>query len=174
MEYYPENTTAHFVTKLPQHLNLQGEWVVGLTEIQIPLNFQHISDSLKNNYISFVQVENRPAPLDALTLLQVHRVQEGIYDKVEDLLQQFNNHTADSLAIITGDVFTRLLRNVTISSQKYNYGSILVKNFSPPNYFPLLNSSFETIEIDIRDQFGNHPPFDYGTVTLTLHFKRVQ
>ena len=63
---------------------------------------------------------------------------------------------------VTGDVQTRLLRAVSLNIDDYTYGSI-----------PLLFKSFQTIEIDIRDQSGRVIPFDYGTLTVTLHLKRL-
>jgi len=74
---------------------------------------------------------------------------------------------------VTGDVYTPLLRSVSLDFEKYIYGSVRVKNFSPPSYVPLLCSSFRSIEIDSRDQFGSPVPFDSGTLTVTLHFKRT-
>lgn len=74
---------------------------------------------------------------------------------------------------VTGDVQTPLLRGLTLDLDKFTYGGFQVKNFSPPMYLPVLLSSFRSIEIDIRDQFGEPIPFDYGTLTVTLHFKRV-
>ncbi|CAB0043051.1 unnamed protein product [Trichogramma brassicae] len=38
-------------------------------------------------------------------------------------------------------------------------------------YIPLLYNSFQTIEIDIRDEHGQPIPFDGGTLTIILHFK---
>lgn len=72
-----------------------------------------------------------------------------------------------------GDVQTSLLRIVNLDTTHYTYGATQVKYFSPPNYIPLLNNRFHTIMIDIRDQFGKPIAFEYGTLTLTLHFKRL-
>ena len=33
MQYFPDNKTSNFVTKLPRTLQLDGEWEVGLAEI---------------------------------------------------------------------------------------------------------------------------------------------
>ena len=33
MEYYPDNTTSHYFTKLPQDIHLTGDYEVGLSEI---------------------------------------------------------------------------------------------------------------------------------------------
>ena len=77
---------------------------------------------------------------------------------------------------ITGDVRTPLLRIVLIEIRSHNYafGANLVKHFSFPNYISLQQTNFRTIEIDIRDHLGNKIPFEFGTLTVTLHFKRKQ
>ena len=36
MGYYPENTLAQFTSRLPNVINLSGDWEVGLGEIQYP------------------------------------------------------------------------------------------------------------------------------------------
>lgn len=75
---------------------------------------------------------------------------------------------------ITGDVHTPLLRVVPSTvADNYNYGSIKIRNFSPPRFIPLLRTSFQAITIDIRDEFGEPIPFEYGTLTVTLHFRRI-
>lgn len=74
---------------------------------------------------------------------------------------------------IVGDVYAPLLRVLQLR-QKGEYGSTEVKTFSPAHYFPLLLSSFRTIEISIRDDQGKAIPFDHGTLTVTLHLRRVQ
>ena len=43
INYFAENTTTHVTTQLPHQIRLQGSWSVALTEVQIPLTFQHIS-----------------------------------------------------------------------------------------------------------------------------------
>ena len=74
---------------------------------------------------------------------------------------------------ITGDVSTKLLRNVSLNLNQYSYGSIMSKTFSSPVYVPVLCQTFETIEIDIRDQCGEPGSFNFGMSTLTLHFERM-
>lgn len=75
---------------------------------------------------------------------------------------------------ITGDVQTPLLRIVPVDNTNYIYGSIQTKAFSPPIYLPLLRTEFSTIEIDIRTDTGEPVPFQSGTLTATLHFKRMR
>lgn len=74
---------------------------------------------------------------------------------------------------ITGDIQTPLLRVVPLEIEKYSYGSMKIKCFPATRYIPLLHRNFQTIEIDIRDEFGEAIPFECGTLTVTLQFKRI-
>lgn len=51
MHVYPDNTTTHFSTYLPQQINLDGAWSVALTEIQIPMTMYHINKKKKIIYM---------------------------------------------------------------------------------------------------------------------------
>jgi len=42
MDIYPHNTTAQYVTKLPKHIELNGDWSVSLKEISIPKTLVNI------------------------------------------------------------------------------------------------------------------------------------
>lgn len=42
--YYPENTVAHYVTRLPQDISISGEWEVGLEEIQYTHNWSSFKE----------------------------------------------------------------------------------------------------------------------------------
>ena len=44
MNYYPENTLAHYTTVLAQDVDLSGRWEVGLSEIQYPYSLHNIND----------------------------------------------------------------------------------------------------------------------------------
>lgn len=74
---------------------------------------------------------------------------------------------------VTGDVQTSLLRIAPFDGVDYTYGSTRTVTFSSPNYIPLLQNGFRSIEIDIRDGLGRPIPFEYGPLNLTVHFKRV-
>ena len=77
-------------------------------------------------------------------------------------------------SVITGHVHTKLLKNVALDFSNYVFGSIRVKSFSPPVYIPILLNSFRTIEISIKDEFGDPLAFVEGTLTITLHFNRLE
>ena len=44
MAQFSENRTTHFVTQLPRQIRFSGTWRVALIEIQISMNFQHVSN----------------------------------------------------------------------------------------------------------------------------------
>ena len=44
MKYYPDNTVAKFVTKLPEPIKLEGEYEVGLAEIIYPRTWYNINN----------------------------------------------------------------------------------------------------------------------------------
>ena len=70
-----------------------------------------------------------------------------------------------------GDSLVPLLRIVPVSDEKY--GSNVTKYYESPRYVPLQKKQFDSIEIDIRDSFGEKIAFETGQVIVTLHFKRV-
>jgi hypothetical protein len=49
-KYYPNNTVARFVTKLPETIRLQGQYEMALVEIIYPQNWCNVSDENKENY----------------------------------------------------------------------------------------------------------------------------
>lgn len=266
MQYYPQNTTTHFITKLPQHVNLPGNWTVALVDIHFPLNFQNVSKAVDNRCVKYSRKKHPPKEEDGSLIVvelsstgasaeegQFH-VPPGIYTDLKDLIDELNTHSdqshvefslkpgfyvaarkncdeydecnfdthsfelskslkkilgfrqdnAQSLDIgndevlgdfpaninndlprnllvyadicqpyITGDVYSRLSRSVALDFNQYTYGRTMSVNFSRPVYIPVLCSSFETIEILISNEVGLNVPFDFGTSTLTLHFKRL-
>lgn len=63
MEYYPDNTASNYFTKLPQDINLTGDYEVGLSEIQFSNTYFNIS---KNDcYFNYVAPEEEEADKDA-------------------------------------------------------------------------------------------------------------
>ena len=70
---------------------------------------------------------------------------------------------------IVGDTLAPLLRALPISGR---HGDRVSDRFTNVHYVPLLCSNFHSIEVDIRDDMGRRVPFEYGRVTVTLHFRR--
>ena len=82
MQYFPDNETSNFVTKLPRTLQLDGEWEVGLAEIDYPHTWYNIREG-KNSMEIYIPDQ----------WLQEINIQPEYYEKVQDLI--------DALLIIT-------------------------------------------------------------------------
>ena len=70
---------------------------------------------------------------------------------------------------IVGDSVAPLLRALPVGGI---HGATVSNRFTNIHYVPLLYSHFKSIEMDIRDDIGRRVPFEYGRVTVTLHFRR--
>lgn len=74
--------------------------------------------------------------------------------------------------LIVGNVKTSLLRIVPVNLKSYTFGNHHYQTFAPVKYIPLLTNNFATITIDIRDEIGEAMPFEFGTLIVTLHFRK--
>lgn len=107
-------------------------------------------------------------------------------DNIRDKLEA--DHPVDTTAVIpthmfvygdiveprmVGDVYAPLLRIIQTVGKNFRRGGTEIRILSSAHYVPLLLTNFHTIEIDIRDSQGKSIPFTGGTLTVTLHFKRV-
>lgn len=75
---------------------------------------------------------------------------------------------------IVGDVMTSLVRIIPLDPTKYIYGAYKMNVFSPAHYLPVMRREFDVIEVDIRTNTGEKIPFQFGTVCVKLHFKRIK
>jgi len=46
VDYYPENSVARFTTKLPNNIDLDGEWEIALSEISVPSRVYNVIEGL--------------------------------------------------------------------------------------------------------------------------------
>ena len=93
-------------------------------------------------------------------------------DDVVNLTQWFDTlylYTDIVESRIVGDTLAPLLRALPISGR---HGDRVSDRFTNVHYVPLLCSNFNSIEVDIRNDMGRRVPFEYGRVTVTLHFRR--
>ena len=75
MQYFPDNETSNFVTKLSRTLQLDGEWEVGLAEINCPHTWYNIREG-KNSLEIYVPDQ----------WIQEISIQPGHYEKVQDVI----------------------------------------------------------------------------------------
>lgn len=74
---------------------------------------------------------------------------------------------------LIGHEYARVLRIIQsqTTENRMIFGQACHQEFSLLHYVPILKKAFETISIDIRDCMGKHMPFQYGTLTIKLHFR---
>ena len=76
MQYFPDNKTSNFVTKLSRTIQQDGEWEVGIAEIDYPHTWYNIREG-KNSVEIYV-------PDDKWA--QEFSIQPGYYEKVIDVI----------------------------------------------------------------------------------------
>lgn len=68
-----------------------------------------------------------------------------------------------------GDTQVQLLKIVPIEGE---HGQVVTKTYQNPQYIPLLQRQFNTIEINIKDSTGKFIQFESGHSSVLLHLKR--
>jgi hypothetical protein len=75
-QFYPENTLTHFTTQLAHAVDLEGQWEVGLVEIQYPHTWHNMKDG-------WIRIKSNS---DLITL----KLPTGQYDTPEQLIGGLN------------------------------------------------------------------------------------
>lgn len=72
-----------------------------------------------------------------------------------------------------GDSWARVLRMINTDSGNNlpYFGQPCSMNFNQPQYTPIQQKHFESVKIDIRDIAGELMAFQYGTLSVKLHFR---
>ena len=70
--------------------------------------------------------------------------------------------------VIVGDTKAPLLRSLSVSGK---HGNIVREIYDKPMYVPVQKKHFESVEIDIRSDFGEPVSFVNGKSSVTLHFR---
>ena len=73
---------------------------------------------------------------------------------------------------IIGHTRAPLLRTLPVDT-KAQYGTMSIVHCDHPIYFDLSTKSFDTIQTYIRDRAGRLLPFEFGTLTLLVHFRKL-
>jgi hypothetical protein len=69
-----------------------------------------------------------------------------------------------------GNSLKHLLRTVPLTESVL--GNVVHKEFISPHYVGLLCKTFDTVEVEIRDDHGELIDFQFGKVILKLHFRK--
>lgn len=76
---------------------------------------------------------------------------------------------------VMGNKSCQVLRVIPINySELDRFGQIICRSFDKPQFYELFETSFDRIEIELRDRLGNLIDFKSGTVIATLEIRRKQ
>lgn len=84
MEYFPDNTLTHYRVRLPQFIDLDGEWEVGLAEIQYPISWYNVTGSKRRIRVTYRRNQN------AKLINKEAMLPEGYYSDVDTLMTELN------------------------------------------------------------------------------------
>ena len=70
--------------------------------------------------------------------------------------------------VLVGNTKVPLLRTIPISGRS---GDNVHVSYDKPQYVPIQQKHFDSLEIDIRNDVGQPVPFESGKVVITLHFR---
>lgn len=88
--YYTDNTTAHFLTKLPKTVKLEGEWVVGLVEFQYPCSMYNVQEHENIIYIK-KRIRAPNEKFDKILDVKTH-IPATTYDSIDQFIEAFNEN----------------------------------------------------------------------------------
>ena len=95
MNYFSENTTSHFITQLPQQIRLRGSWSVALTEVQIPLTFQHVSSEALDRTVLLTRISHSALETNQIRTVNFNAIESmvrsGIYKDIHAIVSKINN-----------------------------------------------------------------------------------
>ena len=95
MDYFSENTMSHFITQLPQQIRLHGSWSVALTEVQIPLTFQHVSSEALDRTVSLTRISHSALETSEIRAINFNAIESmvrpGIDKDICTIVIEINN-----------------------------------------------------------------------------------
>lgn len=108
MNYFPENKISHFISRLPNPIELTGEWEVGLVEFIYPHTWYNVNNT--NNFIGFDLNDGK---------IIGRRIPPGFYESVPDILkavaiQDHKNKIYFNFSIVTKRVNIKVKNNARV------------------------------------------------------------
>ena len=131
MQYFPDNKTSNFVTELSRTLQLDGEWEVGLAEIDYPHTWYNICEG-RNSVEIYAQDK-----LDTVFQTVEHSIQPGYYEKVQDVIDALRKAGLDNLTEVVLS-YDDTSKRVTIKCSK---GAVLKLRGDIARMFGFLNDT---------------------------------
>ncbi len=85
MEYFADNTLSRYVTRLPQAIDLEGDWEMGLVEIQYPHTWYNVGSEDTRMVVLTMDEDGNYAAQKRLYL------NAGFYPSIRDLIDAINH-----------------------------------------------------------------------------------
>lgn len=73
---------------------------------------------------------------------------------------------------LIGDASSQVMRIVKTIDDHNVSNSLITHEFLHRNYMPLVKNRFQSVKVELRDAIGQLLPFQFGTSSVTLHFKK--
>ena len=96
-QLFPDNTLSSFTNLLPEQLNLEGQWEVGISEIFYPSMYQNVTE--ENFMFSDRKFSN---------LSEFYYLEPGLYPSIADIVEAMNtfiqekdNHSENCIIVKT-------------------------------------------------------------------------
>lgn len=264
MDFHPQNKTSSFTVQLPRYMRLDGDWEVGLAEIQYPYTFYTVSEGHNDIHLEITDVTEaftkwvaaNPKKLISEGKFPTStikcKISQGYYSDVVDIISAVNDSISKATKVskvfeydsktrtakasntdvklngkfiqtctlserlgiqlgfpprvdvfsvkrspyvtnikfgvpdkmiiycdivepqIFGDSFSRVLTSVnTLPEGEAFFAKTISTYFNVPQYIPVQTRNFEAITIDIRDIEAKAMSFQYGTLSVKLHFRKL-
>ena len=149
MQYFPDNKRSNSVTKLPRTLQLDGEWEVGLAEIDYPHTWYNIREG-KNSVEIYVPDQWR----------QQISIQPGYYEKVQDVIDALlKAGLANATDIVV--TYNDTSKRVTVRCAK---GTVLELRGDIARMFGYLDNT------SVRASDKKVSPFPYPKLEINIFF----
>lgn len=99
LDFYSENKLSHFFTRLPQPIQLTGEWEVGLTEIIYPHMWNNVNDH--TNEFAY-DIGNG--------ILKKGKIATGYYENPAEVIKAFNPQNFQEKIVIAYNKNTKRIK----------------------------------------------------------------
>jgi hypothetical protein len=118
VNYYPDNTVAHFTSRLPHRIRLDGDYEVGLSEIIYPYSWFNFTNGDEEVFTYFLKGETRSVKsiFESGQFAAESILVKSLNDKIADLVVSETNRK-DLRAVFRFDDVLRKMR-VTVSCRE--------------------------------------------------------
>ena len=94
-ELFPDNTLSSFTNFLPEHVNLEGQWEVAISEISYPSMYQNITEGYFKFFDDKFSKSTSPDNLEPGLYTSI----TDIVEAMNTLIQEKNNHNETCITV---------------------------------------------------------------------------